>query len=213
MPPTTRRRPPTRTARHADAAATPDAAPDPERPARGGVPRSRPRRAPTALDPLGRDRHRRGPRRAAPCSCPATRSGSQSAAQPGTPASEDAGVPAVLGHLPHVNDRYAGGDVDRNALIQGAIKGMIDALGDPYSAYLTSRGVPRQPAGHQRPVRGDRRRDRDAGRRRAPQGCATLGPDCRLVDHRADRRLAGREGRAARRATSSWRSTARRSTG
>ena len=37
-----------------------------------------------------------------------------------------------------INERYAGGDVDREALIQGAIRGMIDALGDPYSAYLTS---------------------------------------------------------------------------
>ncbi|HET7029629.1 MAG TPA: S41 family peptidase [Candidatus Limnocylindrales bacterium] len=33
--------------------------------------------------------------------------------------------------------RYAGGTIDQQALIRGAIKGMVDSLGDPYSAYLT----------------------------------------------------------------------------
>ena len=36
-----------------------------------------------------------------------------------------------------VTERYAGGDVDRRALIQGAIDGMISALDDPFSMYLT----------------------------------------------------------------------------
>ena len=37
-----------------------------------------------------------------------------------------------------VTERYAGGDVDRKAIVEGAIKGMIGALDDPYSQYLTS---------------------------------------------------------------------------
>ena len=36
-----------------------------------------------------------------------------------------------------VTERYAGGPVDRRTIIEGAIKGMIAALGDPYSMYLT----------------------------------------------------------------------------
>ena len=37
-----------------------------------------------------------------------------------------------------VTERYAGGEIDKKALIEGAIKGMFTALGDPYSQYLTS---------------------------------------------------------------------------
>ena len=37
-----------------------------------------------------------------------------------------------------ITDRYAGGEVDQATLIQGAIRGMIGALDDPFSAYLTS---------------------------------------------------------------------------
>src|SRR5215212_9997063 len=37
-----------------------------------------------------------------------------------------------------IHQRFAGGAVDERALVQGAIKGMVDSLGDPYSAYLTA---------------------------------------------------------------------------
>src|SRR5439155_2469683 len=33
--------------------------------------------------------------------------------------------------------RYALGGEDQQSLVRGAIKGMVDSLGDPYSAYLT----------------------------------------------------------------------------
>ena len=33
-----------------------------------------------------------------------------------------------------ISERYAGGDIDRQALVQGAIRGMVEALGDPFSA-------------------------------------------------------------------------------
>ena len=48
----------------------------------------------------------------APCSCRATRMGRQAASDPGTPVSEDHGLPAVLGRVPHDRRRYAGGEVD-----------------------------------------------------------------------------------------------------
>ena len=81
--------------------------------------------------------------------------------------------------------------------IQGAIRGHDRRARRPVLRLPHLGGVPREPAGHQRPVRGHRRRDRDARRRTGRRAARTLGSDCRLVDHRADRRLAGREGRAA----------------
>jgi carboxyl-terminal processing protease len=37
-----------------------------------------------------------------------------------------------------ITQQYAGGTVDRHAIIEGAIGGMFDALEDPYSGYMTS---------------------------------------------------------------------------
>jgi carboxyl-terminal processing protease len=64
--------------------------------------------------------------------------GRQSALTPGTPANEVDAFQPFWDTYRAVTDRYAGGDVDRKALIEGAIKGMIGALDDPYSLYLTS---------------------------------------------------------------------------
>ena len=63
---------------------------------------------------------------------------SRPASDPGTPASDAAAFQPFWDTYHTINDRYAGGDVDRTTLIQGAIRGMIDSLGDPYSAYLSS---------------------------------------------------------------------------
>jgi hypothetical protein len=64
--------------------------------------------------------------------------GRQAAAEPGTPRSESEAFQPFWDTYRAIGDRYAGGDVDRTLLVQGAIRGMISALGDPYSAYLTS---------------------------------------------------------------------------
>ena len=64
--------------------------------------------------------------------------GRQSALTPGTPADEVEAFQPFWDTYRAVTERYAGGDVDRKALIEGAIKGMIGALDDPYSLYLTS---------------------------------------------------------------------------
>ena len=64
--------------------------------------------------------------------------GAKSASQPGTPVSEDEAFQPFWDAYHSIDERYAGGEIDRDALVQGAIKGMIDALGDPYSSYLTS---------------------------------------------------------------------------
>ena len=81
-----------------------------------------------------------------------------------------------------ITDRYAGGAVDRKSLVEGAIKGMIGSLDDPYSQYLTSEEFQASLQWHLRRVRGHRRDDRDGrpdGRqpRRAPRSA----PECLLV--------------------------------
>ena len=134
-----------------------------------------------------------------------------SATQPGTAVSDEQALRAVLGHLPHdhrpVRRRrgrprrpHPGRDPRDDRRARRSVL-LVPHL----------RRVPRQPAGHQRPVRGDRRGDRDAGRRRhAGLRDARRGLPARR--HRADRRVAGREGRPARRRPRSSRPTAPRST-
>ena len=64
--------------------------------------------------------------------------GRQTALTPGTPTGEAEAFQPFWDTYRAITDRYAGGDVDRRALIEGAIDGMIGALDDPYSQYLTS---------------------------------------------------------------------------
>ncbi len=106
--------------------------------------------------------------------------GRQTALEPGTPVSEDAAFRPFWDTYHSINDRYAGGEVDRDAIVQGAIRGMIDALGDPYSSYLTSdeyhdtlQGI----SGEFEGIGVEIATQAADG----TQGCATLGPDCRLV--------------------------------
>ena len=100
--------------------------------------------------------------------------------QPGTATSEEQAFQPFWDTYHTVTDRYAGGEVDRQALIQGAIKGMIDALGDPYSSYLTSQE-------YRDSLQGLSGQFEGIGAEIATQaadgtqGCATLGADCRLL--------------------------------
>ncbi len=106
--------------------------------------------------------------------------GRQVALEPGTPVSQDAAFRPFWDTYHTINERYAGGDVDRDAIVQGAIRGMIDALGDPYSSYLTSKE-------YHDTLQGINGQFEGIGVEIATQaadgtqGCATLGDGCRLV--------------------------------
>ncbi|HET7472585.1 MAG TPA: S41 family peptidase [Candidatus Limnocylindrales bacterium] len=63
--------------------------------------------------------------------------GQRSVEQPGTPVAAEQSFQPFWDTYSTILKRYAGGAVDQGALIRGAIKGMVDSLGDPYSAYLT----------------------------------------------------------------------------
>ena len=106
--------------------------------------------------------------------------GRQSAVQPGTPAFEEGAFTPFWDTYDTIRDRYAGEEVPRDTLIQGAIRGMIDALGDPYSAYMTSEE-------YRKSLQGISGQFEGIGAEIATQsadgsrGCTPLGPDCRLV--------------------------------
>ena len=106
--------------------------------------------------------------------------GRQVALEPGTPVSDDAAFRPFWDTYHTINDRYAGGEVDHDAIVQGAIRGMIEALGDPYSSYLTSKE-------YHDTLQGISGQFEGIGVEIATQaadgtqGCATLGIGCRLV--------------------------------
>jgi carboxyl-terminal processing protease len=106
--------------------------------------------------------------------------GRQSAVEPGTPGDEGMAFQPFWDTYHTIKDRYAGGPVDREAVVQGAIRGMIDSLEDPYSSYLTSdqyRSSLQGISGQFEGIGAEIATQASDG----TQGCATLGPTCRLV--------------------------------
>jgi carboxyl-terminal processing protease len=106
--------------------------------------------------------------------------GRQAADEPGTAAADDAAFQPFWDTYHTIDDRYAGGEVDRATLVQGAIKGMIDSLEDPFSQYLTSteyrdslQGISGQFEGIGAEIATS---DPDGG-----GGCTPVGAACRLV--------------------------------
>jgi carboxyl-terminal processing protease len=106
--------------------------------------------------------------------------GRQSAVEPGTPGDEGMAFQPFWDTYHTIEDRYAGGPVDRDAVVQGAIRGMIDSLEDPYSAYLTSdqyRSSLQGISGQFEGIGAEIATQASDG----TQGCSTLGPSCRLI--------------------------------
>ena len=106
--------------------------------------------------------------------------GRQMALEPGTPPTESDTFKPFWDTWRTITQRYAGGEVDEPGLIQGAIRGMIDALGDPYSSYLTSeeyRASLQGISGQFEGIGAEIATEAPDG----TQGCATLGADCSLV--------------------------------
>ncbi len=106
--------------------------------------------------------------------------GRQSAVEPGTPVTDAAAFRPFWDTFHTITERYAGGTVDRDAMVQGAIRGMIESLQDPYSSYLTSQQYRDSLQGISGEFEGIGAEiaTQDAG---GGQGCSTLGPGCRLV--------------------------------
>jgi carboxyl-terminal processing protease len=107
--------------------------------------------------------------------------GRQAALTPGTPVDEAEAFQPFWDTWRAVTERYAGGEVDRRKLIEGSIKGMIGALEDPYSMYLTSdefKATLRDISGEFEGIGATIGTVDAAG---VTSGCTDLGPDCRMV--------------------------------
>ena len=107
--------------------------------------------------------------------------GRQSAMTPGTPPSEAEAFQPFWDTYRAVTDRYAGGEVDRKTLIDGAIKGMISALGDPFSMYLTPEEYKASLQGIAGEFSGIGATIGTVDAKGVSISCTTLGPDCQLA--------------------------------
>jgi carboxyl-terminal processing protease len=107
--------------------------------------------------------------------------GQRSVQQPGTPVADEQAFQPFWDSYDTITKRFALGGETQQSLVDGAIKGMVDSLGDPYSAYLSpdqySQGL--QDLSGQFEGIGAEIGTRDA--KGATSDCSTLGPDCFLV--------------------------------
>jgi carboxyl-terminal processing protease len=107
--------------------------------------------------------------------------GQRSVEQPGTPVASEQAFQPFWDSYDTILKRFALGGEDQQSLIDGAIKGMVDSLGDPYSAYLTpeqySQGL-QDLSGQFEGIGAEIGTQNAKGE---TSDCATLGPDCRLV--------------------------------
>jgi carboxyl-terminal processing protease len=100
---------------------------------------------------------------------------------PGTPVDQEQAFAPFWDAYHAIVRRYAGGEVDHQKLIEGAIRGMIGSLDDPYSSYLT-------PEEYRDSLQGISGQFEGIGAEIGTQSsdgttsdCATLGDSCRLV--------------------------------
>ncbi|HXG40265.1 MAG TPA: S41 family peptidase [Candidatus Limnocylindrales bacterium] len=108
--------------------------------------------------------------------------GRQAASEPGTPPAEEEAFRPFWDAYRFITTQYAGGEVDRRTLVEGAIDGMIESLHDPYSSYLT----PEEYRQSLQDISGEFEGVGIEVAPRRPDGtngadCVELGPDCRLV--------------------------------
>jgi carboxyl-terminal processing protease len=106
--------------------------------------------------------------------------GARTATTPGTPASDADLFAPFWDTWDSITKSYVG-EVDRQELVQGAIDGMIGALDDPYSSYMSPEELQRA----RESIGGEfsgvgaevTTRPTDAG----TTTCSTIGPTCRMV--------------------------------
>lgn len=107
--------------------------------------------------------------------------GQRQASQPGTSAADQAAFQPFWDVYSAIRDRYALGPVDQKALIEGAIKGMVQAVGDPYSTYLTSEEFRSTLEDISGEFEGIGAEIGTVDARGETIDCATFSADCRLV--------------------------------
>jgi len=106
--------------------------------------------------------------------------GARTATTPGTPAADAELFAPFWDAYESITKSYVG-DVDRGKLVQGAIDGMIGALGDPYSSYMTPEELQRARESIGGEFSGVGAEVTTRPTDPATETCATIGPACRLV--------------------------------
>jgi carboxyl-terminal processing protease len=107
--------------------------------------------------------------------------GHQQAEQPGTASADQVAFKSFWDTYHSIRDRYALGPVDTTTLVEGAIRGMVASIGDPYSSYLSPEDFAStlQDISGQFEGIGTEIGTVDANGKTVD--CATFGPTCRLV--------------------------------
>jgi carboxyl-terminal processing protease len=107
--------------------------------------------------------------------------GQRTADQPGTPVASEQAFQPFWDSYDTIMKRFALGGQTQQSLVDGAIKGMVDSLGDPYSAYLSpdqyAQGL-QDLSGQFEGIGAEIGTEDGKG---ATSTCTTLGTDCFLV--------------------------------
>ena len=105
--------------------------------------------------------------------------GRQNALTAGTPDALQAEFQPFWDAFNAIDQRYAGGAVDRHLLLEGALDGMFKALDDPYSSYMSAEDYAKSLAGVSGQFEGigADMATRDAS---GTQGCGPLSSSCRI---------------------------------
>jgi carboxyl-terminal processing protease len=107
--------------------------------------------------------------------------GHSQALEPGTSAADEQAFKAFWDSYHAIHDRFALGPVDTKTLVEGAIKGMVTALGDPYSAYLTPEEYQASIQGISGQFEGIGTEIGTVDSKGKTVDCNLFGPECRLV--------------------------------
>ena len=106
--------------------------------------------------------------------------GSRQAGQPGTSAADAAAFQPFWDAYHNVSTQFALGPVDQKTIVEGAIKGMVDSLGDPYSAYLSPTDFQSTLQDISGTFEGIGAEVGTVDASGKDSNCTTFGPDCRL---------------------------------
>jgi carboxyl-terminal processing protease len=106
--------------------------------------------------------------------------GNRAAATPGTPASDATLFAPFWDVWDSINHSYVG-PIDRQKLVQGAIDGMMKALGDPFSSYMSPDALLAARNGLSGQFEGIGATMGTTAADGSDSNCSTLGPDCRLT--------------------------------
>jgi carboxyl-terminal processing protease len=107
--------------------------------------------------------------------------GAHRASQPGTAATDDQLFKPFWDAYHAITERYAGGEIDKATIRNGAIKGMFEAVGDPYTSYLTPDQFQQTLQGISGQFEGIGAEIGTQDAKGTTSDCSTLGPACRLV--------------------------------